>query len=223
MSLLYRQSIALSLFAVFAAGCQERALSPGEAGNSSADLRAVDMRVGPGVADLGGPVVDLATPTGDLSGLGGVACGMETCGPGALCCLSQVGQGFTAMCTTQSVCPGGAIPATCDGPEDCTFETPTCCVALSLGGGGMGGGQPMGGATCTASCPAAVTFGGPGGGGGKIATQLCHSAADCVGYAGEAPILGMTSFEACCGLPGVSFQFCAPGLLASLGGGVTCN
>lgn len=82
----------------------------------------------------------------------------------------------------------------------------------------------MGAATCAASCPGMATIGGGMGmgGGGKLSTKLCHSATDCAGYTGTAPVLGMTSFGSCCGLPGVSFQVCAPALLGSIGG-ATCN
>ena len=210
-------SSSLLFAALLSAGCQERALELPERPDGGHDLRQPDDS---GVADFGLGSGDAAMqPTGDLSGLGGVQCGMQTCGVGALCCLQVGGQDLSAMCVMADTCPSGAIPASCDGPEDCASTTPHCCIGLALGAGG----QPIGAAQCTASCPASVKIAGGGMGGGKISTQLCHSATDCTGYTGDAPFLGMTPFDRCCSLPAISLEFCAPSLLASLGGGVTCD
>ncbi len=174
-------------------------------------------------ATTDGPIGDLAgkdfasKPGFDLAGadFGGILCGTQTCGAGNICCLVPdfQGQSVTAMCSAASSCGDGGIPAACDGPEDCSSGTPDCCIALALGGGGM---SASGGASCTASCPGSASQTG-------LNTKLCHGPSDCANYNGTAPIVGNAPFDKCCGTAGLSFRFCAPGLITLVSSMITCD
>ena len=206
--------LALSLLLPALVGCGDDGLATDvdQAGvhdlSASADLAGNrDMPVG-GVDDLAG--ADFA----------GVICGSQTCGSGQTCCLIPDIQNQTvqAMCVSGTSCNvDGGISASCDGPEDCSGATPNCCAAIGLTNNNM---SVMGGATCQATCPGSATF---GGGPTNVDTKLCHNAADCVGYNGMAPIVGMTGFNACCGYPGVGIRFCAPSLVTLLANQIMCN
>ncbi len=80
---------------------------------------------------------------------------------------------------------------------------------------GLGGGAPSGDAMCTASCTASASQSG-------LTTKLCHSAADCTNFSGSTPV-GTLDFDSCCTFTGVSYNFCAPGLVAGAAMGVTCQ
>ncbi len=208
--------VGLCFLGIAPSGCGDDALpSNTDAGE---DLSAAGDLAGS--ADLAGR--DLSAPSQfDLAGadFAGIICGTQTCGSGNICCLvPDINAGTAvAMCSAASACSDGGIAAACDGYEDCTSGTPNCCVSLSLGSGGMGAG---GGASCTASCPASISQAGQG---GTVNTKLCHGPSDCVNYTGPAPILGNTAFDKCCGYPGVSFRFCAPGLITAVATQVNCD
>ncbi len=179
----------------------------------------VDMSVGDlaSAGDLAGR--DLASTPGqsDLAGrdFAGVACGSTTCGAGQACCFVPdiTGMTVTESCVTGTSCGDGGIPASCDGPEDCPGTT--CCADISLANMSV-----MGQASCVATCPGNAT---QAGGGGMLTTKLCHNSADCVGYTGTAPILGMTGFDRCCGNAGLPVKFCAPGLITAVSSMITCD
>jgi hypothetical protein len=199
---------ALALVTVLVAACTGNGLKPGTDGG--ADLS---------VDDLAMPPQDLTFISGvDLAGLDfkGVSCGNQTCGTGQSCCVVPDGQSLSQMCVTGDQCSGDGGPgldATCDGPEDCSGGTPSCCAEV-----GIGGGAPSGGAMCTATCTASATQSG----GGMLTTKLCHSSADCTNFSGATPF-GTLDFDSCCSYTGISYNFCAPGLLAGVAMGISCQ
>jgi len=207
-SLAQRISALLFIVALVPA-CGDDGIDPGADGgadlSASTDLSASGDLSGPKPADLAG--VDFA----------GVSCGSMTCGAGSVCCIVPDfdNQTATSMCQSGSTCGDGGIPAVCDGPEDCTPAMSQCCIDLALSGMM----SVSGGASCTASCPASVVTEN----GGSIKTRLCHGAADCTNYSGTAPIVGNAPFDRCCAYPGLTFKFCAPGLLTLAVPEATCD
>lgn len=188
----------------------------GSGGDAGADLSVADLPLDVDLArrDMTG------NGTGsDLAGVdfAGVNCGSAVCGSTQSCCIVVAGQTATAMCVPIGTCQDGGIPATCDGPEDCSGGTANCCANLALGGMMSVTGEAM----CTATCPGSATQG--SGGGGTLSTKLCHNRADCTGYTGTAPVLGNTNFDACCGTTGLAVKFCAPGLITALNNQITCD
>jgi hypothetical protein len=213
----FSQSFAVLALAgglVFSASCGDDGL--GQNTDASDDLSAItDLSGGDMTHDLA------AQSKFDLAGadFGGIICGTQTCGAGNICCLvPDISAGTaTATCEAASACGDGGIPAACDGYEDCSPGAPNCCVALSMGAGGNSAG---GGASCTASCPASVTQSGTG---GTVNTKLCHGPSDCANYDGTAPIIGNAPFDKCCGYPGLTFRFCAPGLITLVSNQIMCD
>lgn len=205
-----RLALAILFFAGFVrlVACSDDGLGiNGDGGldQSVSDLSGGDQAVKPGAVDLAAR--DFA----------GTSCGSMTCGSTETCCVvpDVANQSVMQMCQASASCDDGGIPISCDGPEDCSGGTPSCCVDVSLGGMNV-----MGGAMCTASCPASATG---GGGGGMLTTKLCHGAADCTNYVGNAPVIGQAPFDRCCGNPTLPVKFCAPGLITLVSNMVTCD
>ena len=71
---------------------------------------------------------DAAPPTAD-AGIG-INCEGTICTGANPCCVST--SAGTAGCSTDGTCASGDIPATCDGPEDCTGAGQACCVAMGM-------------------------------------------------------------------------------------------
>jgi hypothetical protein len=110
------------------------------------------------IGDAGGPG-DAASAADSGSTPGTIPCGQgQSCAVGTeQCCIGQ--GGTTASCIpVADQCQGFA--ATCDGPEDCSADTPICCA--TLGGGDRG-------AACVAD----------GDCGGMNSRQLCRVDGDC--------------------------------------------
>jgi hypothetical protein len=192
------------------AACGSNGLKTGDAG-ATKDMSAPQPDQSMPVGDMPPPVVF------DLAGLDfkGVSCGQMTCGASQTCCVAASAQGVAQMCVDGDSCGDGGITASCDGPEDCSGGTPSCCADISVGGG-----TPSGGAMCTSTCMASASAG--GGGGAMIETKLCHSPADCTNYAGSTP-LGTLDFDSCCTYTGVAYRFCAPGIITGFDQNITCN
>ena len=202
----------LSLSIVFAAaGCGgDDGLVTGDGGtadlSSNKDASASTDQASSAVYDLSG--VDLA----------GISCGAQTCGANMECCLTPdiQAQTVSGQCVPAGTsCGDGGVPLACDGPEDCPMATAQCCVDLALGSGNM---SVSGSAACTSSCPASVVTTN----GGTLKTRLCHSPADCTNYSGTAPVVGTAPFDKCCSYPGLSFEFCAPGLVTLASNKIKC-
>ncbi len=180
----------------------------------------VDPNADGGTHDLAG-AHDLSASTDqgavyDLAGadFAGVSCGASTCGSNQQCCLvpNVDTKTVTGMCVAPgSSCGDGGVPLTCDGPEECSTGMSQCCVSLEIQ-------SISGSAACTSSCPATATTDN----GGSLTTRLCHSPADCTNYSGTAPIVGKAAFDKCCTYPGLSFKFCAPGLVTIASNQITC-
>jgi hypothetical protein len=177
---------------------------------------------------------DMIPPPPDMSipDSAGIQCGQMSCGAGQVCCLVPTGGTmFSAMCADKAACNTDAGAALqCDGPEDCSSATPTCCIDLQLafGGnfGGDGGGTATGGgnsqcvATCTASVTIAKNFASA-----DLHTRLCHQAADCTGLTGKTPLAPTpVPFDHCCTQMGSSSpQFCAPAPAGPAAGLYNCQ
>jgi hypothetical protein len=104
----------------------------------------------------------------------GVPCANTTCNSPEVCCVVVGGQ----SCTAADACTSG-LPLACDGPEDCSGDTPVCCGTVSLQGGGT---------QCVAdgSCQSGTLTGG----------VVCHSDSDC--QSGQTcTALTMTSVRVC--------------------------
>ena len=199
--------------AVAVSACGDDGLGTG--GDAGADL---SVAVLPLEVDLARRDMTGNGTGSDLAGVdfAGVNCGTSVCGSTQSCCIVVAGQTATAMCVPIGTCQDGGIPATCDGPEDCSGGTANCCANLALGGMMSVTGEAM----CTATCPGSAT---QSAGGGSLSTKLCHNRADCTGYTGTAPVLGNTNFDACCGTAALQVKFCAPGLITSLNNQITCD
>jgi hypothetical protein len=185
-----RHQIALFTFVVFV-GC-------GSEGVKFPDMSMpLDLAPGP----------DLAVRTPD-----GVVCGSATCPVGQSCCVTANGTMVTGSTCVPSAnqCTGALLA--CDGPEDCTASTPTCCGTIMFsGGGGPDGGTPMfqgGNAMCTASCAFNL-------GTGSVTTRLCQADVDCAGL--MVPILNQPT-QCCSSTLAPGLHFCA----TSVPGSVTC-
>jgi hypothetical protein len=182
---------------------------------NGADL-GVDMSAS---ADLSSRDLTGVVTKTDLAGVdfAGVTCGSQICSGAQACCfVPDITTGMVSqMCVPTGNCGDGGIPASCDGPEDCSGGTPACCADISLASMTV-----MGQASCVASCPGSASQGGSG---GMLTTKLCHNSADCAGYTGMAPILGNTNFDACCGAAALPIKFCAPALITALSSMITCN
>ena len=170
-------------------------------------------------------VVDSSVPTDGAAGatdfasnadFGGVSCGTETCGTGSVCCITQNGMTATQACMAGTSCADGGITAACDGPEDCSSASPSCCANLTFDQTSMTG---AGNAMCTASCPGSATFANNK---GAISTKLCHSAGDCMNYSGSTPA-GPMPYDHCCSRVGAGYKFCAPAATAQFAMGVDCG
>ncbi|HEX4457184.1 MAG TPA: hypothetical protein VIA18_04400, partial [Polyangia bacterium] len=196
-----RQTIFILSCALFAvAGCSDDTTTVANNGADMSVNAAADMTLGPDMT----PRVP-----------NGVACDTTTCAVGQSCCLTTANNAVTGgMCVASaSACTSGSNLA-CDGPEDCSTASPTCCATLSLSGSltDADAGAPMlngGNATCAGTCSftAAADF-------SSITTRLCHYNSDCAGL--TVPYLGTPT--SCCSssmVPGV--HFCAVALA-----GITC-
>jgi hypothetical protein len=196
---------------LFIASCGDDGLQNG------ADMSVGDLSAS---ADLAGRDLTGVVTKTDLAGVdfAGVTCGSQVCSAAQACCfVPNISSGMVSeMCVSSGNCGDGGVPASCDGPEDCSGGTPACCADISLSNMTV-----TGQASCVAPCPGDATLG--GGGGGMLTTKLCHNSADCVGYTGNAPILGNTTFDACCGAAALPIKFCAPALITALSSMITCN
>ncbi|MEO6954432.1 MAG: hypothetical protein ABI321_21725 [Polyangia bacterium] len=155
---------------------------------------------------------DFAT-AGDFSG---IACGTMTCATGSVCCIKQSGSTVQQMCVTGTSCADGGITAACDGPEDCSSASPSCCADIVFDQGQM---STNGAAMCTASCPGSASVGNNS---GEIKTKLCHNAGECVGYTGNTQF-GMLPYDHCCGYTGATYRFCAPKAAEQITSGIDCG
>lgn len=167
--------------------------------------------------------MDLASaPDLTMLDFSGISCGSATCDPASQdCCLVASGAGFSQMCMPRGTCStDGGASIMCDGPEDCSGGN-SCCISIGgmAGDAGVTGGG--GSSMCSMGCgKAQASF---GGGAFAITTKLCHTKADCVGYMGTAPVIGMTAFDGCCASPMFGpYRLCAPTAGMQLAG-YTCN
>jgi hypothetical protein len=209
-----RRTSAIGVSAIFcfvALGCHDERMNH--------DLGSGDLLTTPdGSVSLDASSSQDSSAPSDLSEANhtGIECGTMTCNIGSTCCVVPDVQRQTSQskCMSGTQCAVGAIPATCDGPEDCPQEAGNCCVNLILGNQN----QISGSASCTASCPGSITASSSG---DTLQTKFCHMPSDCAGFRGSTP-LGDQDFDACCNFMGIPFQFCAPIALRNSTSKITC-
>jgi hypothetical protein len=161
----------LVIFAIAVAGCGDSGImnSPDMAMHADQAV-PLDMAV---PADMAKPLPDLATIPHDF---GGVACGMSTCGPKEVCCITQDADGGASAVCSMS-CADGGIAVMCDGPEDCDPNANKYCCADVMIGAGQAPNCPIDGAksACAAQCKTNIQLMCPA----TNKVRLCHAPADC--------------------------------------------
>ncbi|HWE30835.1 MAG TPA: hypothetical protein VHB97_22665 [Polyangia bacterium] len=197
-----RQTIFILSCALFAvAGCSD---------DTTTVTNGADMNINAAADMTAGPDMTPRVPNG-------VACDTTTCAVGQSCCLTTANNAVTGgMCVASaSACTSGSNLA-CDGPEDCSTASPSCCATLDIsglsgllgGGGDADAGTPMvsgGNASCAGSCSFGFSA-------SSITTKLCHVDGDC---SGETAFGTATK---CCSTTMVpNLHFCAVGV-----GPITC-
>ncbi|MFO0679133.1 MAG: hypothetical protein U0169_21580 [Polyangiaceae bacterium] len=149
------------------------------------------------------PANDGSFDPGERAADAAVFCGSSTCTAGQVCCGSyDPDAGLQGVCATS--CTDGAAPVACDGPEDCTGSTKTCCGTVKLGAGSIPD-CPIAQASsaCRATCQSQVPFSCPG----TATIKACQAPADCAG--------DTQGYTTCCEFTfrSITQKFCANALI----------